>query len=170
MAFLLSLDLTPPPAAYKAFLDSLDRQFRSPPPALSDFSQSRGDGVRPLESVVEGQQTSLEGHQCTDTLERPSSSHIKRPEEACLINSMSQNIPSIIEDVAQQLRTNYMGFASFTLLVWDHIDTFADEVEYVWKGTKGPIVYLFLVNRYLTPLGFIVNLYAYLSPVWTPEL
>jgi len=24
-------------------------------------------------------------------------------------------------------------------------------------------------NRYLTPLGFIVNLYAYLSPVWTPE-
>lgn len=65
--------------------------------------------------------------------------------------------------------TNYMGFASFTILIWDHVDTFTSEVEYIWKGRKGPIVYLFLVNRYLTPLGFIVNLFAYLSPVWKTE-
>lgn len=32
----------------------------------------------------------------------------------------------------------YIGFASLTALVWDHIDTFADEVEYIWKGRKGP--------------------------------
>ncbi|TFK24399.1 hypothetical protein FA15DRAFT_669631 [Coprinopsis marcescibilis] len=82
---------------------------------------------------------------------------------------MSQRIPTIIEDISWQLNTNYMGFASFTMLVWDHVDTFADEVEYIWKGKKGPIVYLFLVNRYLTPLGFIVNLIAYLSPFWTNE-
>ncbi|KAJ6511898.1 hypothetical protein C8R47DRAFT_1207254 [Mycena vitilis] len=73
------------------------------------------------------------------------------------------------EDVAETVRTNYVGFVAFTILIWDHIDTFPAEVEYIWKGRKGLIVYLFLLNRYLTPLGFIVNLFAYLSPVWTPE-
>ncbi|KAJ7610247.1 hypothetical protein DFH06DRAFT_922828, partial [Mycena polygramma] len=63
----------------------------------------------------------------------------------------------------------YVGFAAFTILIWDHIDTFTAEVEYIWKGRKGTIVYLFLLNRYLTPLGFMVNLFAYLSPVWTNE-
>jgi len=62
-----------------------------------------------------------------------------------------------------------VGFASFTILVWDHVITFSDEVEYIWKGKKGPIIYLFLLNRYFTPLGFMVNLYAYLSPSWTVE-
>ncbi|KAH6912858.1 hypothetical protein BKA70DRAFT_1422412 [Coprinopsis sp. MPI-PUGE-AT-0042] len=81
-----------------------------------------------------------------------------------------QKIPSVLEDVSWQMGTNYMGFAAFTMLVWDHMDTFADEVNYIWFGTKGPIVYLFLLNRYLTPLGFMVNLYAYLSPMWTPEV
>ncbi|KAJ7605519.1 hypothetical protein DFH06DRAFT_257524 [Mycena polygramma] len=74
------------------------------------------------------------------------------------------------EDVAETLRTNYVGFVAFTILIWDHIDTFPAEVEYIWKGRKGLLVYLFLLNRYLTPLGFIVNLFAYLSPVWTIEL
>ncbi|KAF8644422.1 hypothetical protein AX16_008482 [Volvariella volvacea WC 439] len=63
-----------------------------------------------------------------------------------------------------------MGFASFSILIWDHIDTLADEVEFIWFGKKSAMTYFFLVNRYLTPLGFIVNLFAYLSPVWTPEV
>ncbi|KAF9468655.1 hypothetical protein BDZ94DRAFT_1245925 [Collybia nuda] len=82
---------------------------------------------------------------------------------------MADEIPTVIDDISQMMRTNYMGFASFTVLVWDHIDTFTAEVEYIWKGKKGPIVYLFLLNRYLTPFGFIVNLFAYLSPVWDRE-
>ncbi|KAJ3486964.1 hypothetical protein NLI96_g3865 [Meripilus lineatus] len=45
--------------------------------------------------------------------------------------------------------TIYVGFASFTMLVWDHFITFDDEVNYVWKGNKGP---------------------TYLSPVWTSEV
>ncbi|KAF8190589.1 hypothetical protein K438DRAFT_1831310 [Mycena galopus ATCC 62051] len=53
-----------------------------------------------------------------------------------------------------------VGFAGFTVLIWDHIDTFTTEVEYIWKGKKGPLVYLFLLNRYVTPLGFIVNLFV----------
>ncbi|TFK38994.1 hypothetical protein BDQ12DRAFT_650639 [Crucibulum laeve] len=83
---------------------------------------------------------------------------------------MQQHIPSIIPDISETINTNYVGFASFTVLIWDHIDTFADEVEYIWKGPKkGLFVYLFLLNRYVTPLGFILNLFAYLSPSWTFE-
>ncbi|PFH54053.1 hypothetical protein AMATHDRAFT_136427, partial [Amanita thiersii Skay4041] len=54
----------------------------------------------------------------------------------------------------------YVGIASFTILIWDHVDTFTAEVEYIWKGRRGLIVWLFLLNRYLMPLGFIVNLYV----------
>ncbi|PPR05415.1 hypothetical protein CVT24_008029 [Panaeolus cyanescens] len=68
--------------------------------------------------------------------------------------------PSVLEDISQMYRTTYMGFASFTILIWDHIDTFETEVEYIWKGKKGLLVYLFLINRYLTPLGFLVNLFG----------
>ncbi|KAJ7202863.1 hypothetical protein GGX14DRAFT_699113 [Mycena pura] len=83
--------------------------------------------------------------------------------------TMPQPVPTILADVSDTTRTNFVGFASFTILVWDHVITFSDEVEYIWKGKKGPIIYLFLLNRYFTPLGFIVNLYAYLSPSWTVE-
>ncbi|KAJ7164754.1 hypothetical protein C8R43DRAFT_1122631 [Mycena crocata] len=83
---------------------------------------------------------------------------------------MSQSEPDILQDVADTIRTNFVAFASFTILVWDHILTFPDEVEYIWKGKKGPIIYLFIFNRYFTPLGFIINFYAYLSPTWTVEV
>ncbi|KAI9436665.1 hypothetical protein H4582DRAFT_1962464 [Lactarius indigo] len=46
------------------------------------------------------------------------------------------------------VETDYRN--SFTVLVWDHIATFPDE-----------LVYLFFLNRYLIPLSFIVNLCAY---------
>ncbi|KAL0565691.1 hypothetical protein V5O48_016331 [Marasmius crinis-equi] len=74
-----------------------------------------------------------------------------------------------VEDFRLYFITNCVGFAGFTVLIWDHIDTFATEVEHIWLGPKGPITYLFLLNRYLTPLGFMVNLFAYLSPVWDTE-
>jgi len=77
--------------------------------------------------------------------------------------------PPLITDVGQVRVTIYMGYVSFMILIWDHIVTFADEVEYIWKGKKGLLVSLFLLNRYLTPLGFVINLFAYQSPVWTVE-
>ncbi|KAF8230555.1 hypothetical protein L208DRAFT_1363054 [Tricholoma matsutake] len=79
---------------------------------------------------------------------------------------MSQSNASQVADI---IRTNHVAFASFSVLIWDHIVTFADEVEYVWKGRKGFFVYMFFVNRYFNPLAFIVNFYAYLSPTWTTE-
>ncbi|KAF8802105.1 hypothetical protein BYT27DRAFT_7173241 [Phlegmacium glaucopus] len=88
------------------------------------------------------------------------------------IDQMPQTVPSPQSDISDTIRTNYVGLASFVILLWDHVDSFADEVEYIWKGKRKGIckfIYLFLFNRYFTPLAFIINLYAYLSPVWTPE-
>ncbi|KAL4249183.1 hypothetical protein ABKN59_006956 [Abortiporus biennis] len=78
--------------------------------------------------------------------------------------------PDFVQDESQTTVTVYMGFVSFMILIWEHMITFDDEVNYVWFGTKGPLVWLFFLNRYLTPFGFIINLFAYLSPVWTPEV
>ena len=95
----------------------------------------------------------------------------------------------------------YMGFASFTVLIWDHIITFDREVEYIWPAKKNLralcsfrlckqcwyswdqwctysssyvrpwtlILWLKRVrqNRYLTPLGFIVNLFGTSWHFWT---
>ncbi|KAI8986078.1 hypothetical protein BD414DRAFT_515138 [Trametes punicea] len=66
--------------------------------------------------------------------------------------------------------TFYVGIASYTALVWDHLITLGDEIEYIWKRRKGPLIYLFFLNRYLTPLGFVINIFAYFSPTWTPTL
>ncbi|KAJ7605522.1 hypothetical protein DFH06DRAFT_1020188, partial [Mycena polygramma] len=63
----------------------------------------------------------------------------------------------------------YVGFAAFTILIWDHIDTFTAERNNLLPWTEQSCTYLFLLNRYLTPLGFMVNLFAYLSSVWTNE-
>jgi len=72
-------------------------------------------------------------------------------------------------DKSDIYRTIIVGFAGFTILVYDHIITFSDEVEYIWKKRKGTIGWLFLFNRYVIPLGFIVNLFAYQWPNWSEK-
>ncbi|KAG1873295.1 hypothetical protein C8R48DRAFT_581516, partial [Suillus tomentosus] len=54
----------------------------------------------------------------------------------------------------------YVGISGFTILVWDHIITSADEIELIWKHPKraSHMSGLMFQNRYLTPLVFIVNL------------
>ncbi|KAI0345641.1 hypothetical protein BDW22DRAFT_1353191 [Trametopsis cervina] len=78
--------------------------------------------------------------------------------------------PGLEEDSYDMRATACMGVASFTILVWDHLITLEEEVKYIWKGKKGLLVWLFMLNRYITPLGFAINIFAYLSPLWTPEV
>ncbi|EIW81106.1 hypothetical protein CONPUDRAFT_153655 [Coniophora puteana RWD-64-598 SS2] len=70
------------------------------------------------------------------------------------------------EDELASMRTLFVGFVGFTVYIWDHLITFGDEVDLIWTGKKGLPIYLFLINRYLTPLGFIINLVAYTLPSW----
>ncbi|KLO09381.1 hypothetical protein SCHPADRAFT_943676 [Schizopora paradoxa] len=67
------------------------------------------------------------------------------------------------------IATNYVGLASYVVLIYDHVLTFPDEVQFMWKGNKGPIVYLFFFNRYFFPFAFIINLFAYLSRALNPS-
>ncbi|KAK7464888.1 hypothetical protein VKT23_006097 [Stygiomarasmius scandens] len=71
-------------------------------------------------------------------------------------------------EFAHWYTTNYVGLAGYTALIWDHLITLPLEIEYIWKpilkGERKPLLILFLINRYLIPLGFILNLFAYLSP------
>ncbi|KAN0131524.1 hypothetical protein V8E53_010632 [Lactarius tabidus] len=69
--------------------------------------------------------------------------------------------------VHAHVKHSIFGVVSFTILVWDHIITFSEEVELIWKGVKGPLVYLFFVNRYLIPLSFVVSPRAYFRTSWS---
>ncbi|KAI0754894.1 hypothetical protein C8Q80DRAFT_1117449 [Daedaleopsis nitida] len=69
----------------------------------------------------------------------------------------------VISEQTELMITCYVGIASFTILVWDHLISLEDEIKYIWKKKKGTLIWLFFINRYLTPLSFIVNLIAYFS-------
>ncbi|KAG2079948.1 uncharacterized protein F5147DRAFT_784630 [Suillus discolor] len=56
------------------------------------------------------------------------------------------------------LYLKFVAIVSFTILCWDHMITFVDEVDLIWCKHKGLAGYLFLLNRYITPLGFVVNI------------
>ncbi|KAG2130655.1 uncharacterized protein EDB93DRAFT_1179667 [Suillus bovinus] len=73
----------------------------------------------------------------------------------------------IISEAVEASQTIAVGVLGFTILVWDHAITFADEVKMIWGRPKNLLTCLFLLNRYLTPVGFIVNLIAYSLPSWS---
>jgi len=62
----------------------------------------------------------------------------------------------------------YFQIAAFTMLIYDHILTFSDEVERIWTRKITGATILFFLNRYLTPLQFIV-ITAFHDPEWTKE-
>jgi len=85
--------------------------------------------------------------------------------------SASSPVPqAILNEYIQLTATNYVGVASFVSLVYDHIMTFDEEVEYIWYGSRGPFVYLFFANRYFFPLAFLLQLCAYWSPLFSGKV
>jgi len=58
-------------------------------------------------------------------------------------------LAAILQEAARQGTGTKYGFvASLTLLIYDHITTFADEVELIWKRKFSLVTFLFFVNRY----------------------
>jgi len=80
---------------------------------------------------------------------------------------MSNNSTGVSVEVQELVTTNYIGIAGLVILLYDHLITFDDEVKYVWCSNKKPMIWLFLINRYLTPLAFGVNINAYTSSAWS---
>ncbi|KAF4582393.1 hypothetical protein EYR38_002513 [Pleurotus pulmonarius] len=48
------------------------------------------------------------------------------------------------------------SLASCVMLFYDIFLTFSDEVEKVWRKKFTPVTFLWFMNRYLSPLGYIV--------------
>ncbi|KAF8522545.1 hypothetical protein JB92DRAFT_3094244 [Gautieria morchelliformis] len=60
--------------------------------------------------------------------------------------------------------------AGFVMMIYDHALTLANEVQYVWKRPLSGATILFALNRYITPLKFIVEVVAFQSPAWTKNV
>ncbi|KDR72873.1 hypothetical protein GALMADRAFT_252190 [Galerina marginata CBS 339.88] len=57
------------------------------------------------------------------------------------------------------LHARYIGAAGLVFLFYDHILSFADEVEYVWKARWTLPKVLFLLVRYAVPSALLLHLY-----------
>ncbi|KAK0439326.1 hypothetical protein EV421DRAFT_852853 [Armillaria borealis] len=80
---------------------------------------------------------------------------------------MDEDVILLAKDL-QAFKLYYV--ASCTVIFFDYFLTISDEVEYAWKGRKGPIFFLFLLNRYCAMSFCIITLFAYFSPLWTFEV
>ncbi|KAE9396647.1 hypothetical protein BT96DRAFT_1039235 [Gymnopus androsaceus JB14] len=64
----------------------------------------------------------------------------------------------------------YFQLAGYAMLIYDHLITFGDEVERVWKRKFTGATLLFFLNRYLTPVQFALILDAFHNPAWEGEM
>ncbi|KAG1734586.1 hypothetical protein EDB19DRAFT_2026409 [Suillus lakei] len=90
-----------------------------------------------------------------------------------MTESMKDNV---IQDIYETRQTICVGVVGFTILVWDHLVTSADEVRHQMHQNSVGLKFINILrlnssgnalrgpNRYLTPLVFIVNLVAYNLP------
>ncbi|KAL0947697.1 hypothetical protein HGRIS_013783 [Hohenbuehelia grisea] len=62
-----------------------------------------------------------------------------------------------------------MSLVAFVILAYEHILTFGDEVEYVWKKRFTPLTLLFLLNRYFALPAFAVSMSAVFYPAWSAK-
>ncbi|PIL33856.1 hypothetical protein GSI_03562 [Ganoderma sinense ZZ0214-1] len=65
-------------------------------------------------------------------------------------------VPASLERNFHDLNaTRYMSAAGLIILLYDHLLTFGDEVQYIWSAPATYAKYIFLLNRY-TVLGILI--------------
>ncbi|KLO12087.1 hypothetical protein SCHPADRAFT_941492 [Schizopora paradoxa] len=82
----------------------------------------------------------------------------------------SESADEIVVSAQQLISTKTFLCASVFLLLYDHVLTISDEIDFVWKRRITPVTCLFLLNRYYAPLVYIVLMVAEFTPLLTPEL
>ncbi|VDB96530.1 unnamed protein product [Peniophora sp. CBMAI 1063] len=55
----------------------------------------------------------------------------------------------------------YVSMAGLVMILYDHMLTFADEVELIWKAPRSIARTLFLINRYCVPAMVIGSMHAF---------
>ncbi|KAJ7225194.1 hypothetical protein C8J57DRAFT_1390109 [Mycena rebaudengoi] len=83
---------------------------------------------------------------------------------------VDSNTSDVIRSAEDLLAFKWYFAGCFALLFWDFFLTLSDEVEWIWKGKKATMFYIFLMNRYCPVAFCIITLFAYVSPLWTYEI
>ncbi|TEB31061.1 hypothetical protein FA13DRAFT_478427 [Coprinellus micaceus] len=65
--------------------------------------------------------------------------------------------------------TRYTQMASTCIILYDHLLTFDDEVELIWKASWSMGKGMFLINRYHSVASVIFMNYGFFSPTLTPS-
>ncbi|KAJ7649847.1 hypothetical protein FB45DRAFT_1017282 [Roridomyces roridus] len=65
--------------------------------------------------------------------------------------------PALLQLIADSQTTNYLAAAALTLLIIEHISTFKEEVEYVWKSRLSLWSVLYVWIRYLTLISSVMD-------------
>ncbi|KIJ51579.1 hypothetical protein M422DRAFT_157584, partial [Sphaerobolus stellatus SS14] len=63
----------------------------------------------------------------------------------------------------------YFQLAAFTLVVYDHCKSL-DHVTRIWSRRFSGATILFPLNRYITPLQFIVGVTSFFDPAWAANV
>jgi len=62
----------------------------------------------------------------------------------------------VLEGFRDALVCRYCSAIGITIILWENLITFDQEYRYVWKGPPSIMRLAFLLNRYITPIIFIV--------------
>ncbi|KAF8526917.1 hypothetical protein BU17DRAFT_61894 [Hysterangium stoloniferum] len=95
-----------------------------------------------------------------------------------LVSNVTASAPSTLIPASSAAATaaahlqgsKYLGVGVFTMLVFEHLITFADEVERIWKQPRSLATVLFVFNRYGSLLQRPVIVASTLSPAWSRNL
>ncbi|KIM38016.1 hypothetical protein M413DRAFT_249734 [Hebeloma cylindrosporum] len=79
--------------------------------------------------------------------------------------------PEQLANVARNLMVAKMfSLASCVMLFYDMVITFGQEVERIWMRKFTMVTALWFLNRYLSPLGYIVIIVSFHDPSWSKEV
>ncbi|PPR01532.1 hypothetical protein CVT24_001844 [Panaeolus cyanescens] len=62
------------------------------------------------------------------------------------------------------------SLAACVMLFYDMVITFGEEVEQIWMRKFSLLTVLYFLNRYLSPLGYIVIIVSFHDSTWTKEV
>ncbi|PIL27446.1 hypothetical protein GSI_10595 [Ganoderma sinense ZZ0214-1] len=53
-----------------------------------------------------------------------------------------------------------LTLVGFTALLYDHLVTLPDEISLIWRGKKGVVSTIFLMNRYIVPVILALDIFG----------
>ncbi|KIM33086.1 hypothetical protein M408DRAFT_62367 [Serendipita vermifera MAFF 305830] len=73
-------------------------------------------------------------------------------------NSIREALDYLTISAVNVYASKYLSYATFALLIYDHLLTLPEEVKLVWLGRPSFVKALFLFNRYFVPLFIAIDL------------